>query len=314
MSFLQSNPKIYQTQQLDGMARQWMNGDVFKKLAKLQPLGYYWDSTSHRLTKNVPHSFSTNTPWVHGPNSHRVNCGFDHHVAFDHFNIIPPKCLACWKVTCGLPSFHHLMIMMEIQQQLDFPCKCGIELRDYTPTTYGCYFYNVGFDEGRDKYEIVKQIIIDNMPDGKEIAEKLILKRGCTEYEMVKGPSPYWHMTPKEEDLYDLLCAYVDSRVSMHRQYPSVQNYVKQNWMIWAHSHGDFSYMPYNGGKKLFPEYVKYHKGDRELIKYDLQQALQSVRPDFKDIEIPDRMEKSEDTPEMPKYDNEVIGEHDELT
>ena len=197
----------------------------------------------------------------------------------------------------GLPNFASLMEMEEIQQQLPFACKCGMERRDYTPKHYGAYFYNTSLEEGVDKYHTVVDLVTKNMTNGEEIAKNVILKRGCTEYEFIKGPSPYWHMTDKEEEMYDMLTAYVENYRSNHRQPDLIKNFVRQEWLRWAHSNGDFSYLPWNGGVKLYPDYVTYHEGDVELIKKDLETALESVKP----------------TPPV-KYDKEVIGDEDELT
>lgn len=289
--------KIRLTQQVKGMNREWMEADPFTKLASLQSRNFFWDPATLTLQRKRPIGLTPQTPWCHSIGSHKVNCAFDHHIAFELFNIIPPKCLRCWKVCLGMPTFSSLMEMEEIQQQLPFPCKCGAELRDYTPKHYGAYFYNTSLEEGIDKYHTVVDLIKNNMTDGEEISKGIILKRGCTEYEFIKGPSPYWHMTDKEEEIYDMLTAYVENYRSNFRQDDHIKNHVRQEWIRWAHSHGDFSYLPWNGGVKLYPDYVTYHEGDVELIKKDMEMALDSVKP------IP-----------PVKYDKEVIGDLDELT
>jgi hypothetical protein len=290
--------KILLTQQIKGMNRQWMEEDIFKKLSPLTGRGYYWDPATLTLKIAGDRGLSHVTPWSHGKGTHKVNCSLDHHVAFELFNIIPPKCLRCYKVCMGLPNFASLMEMEEIQKQLPFACKCGMERRDYTPKHYGAYFYNTSMEEGKDKYHTVVDLITKNMTDGEEIAKGIILKRGCTEYEMIKGPSPFWQMTEKEEEMYDLLTAHVTDYRSNARQPEAVKNFVRQEWIRWAHSNGDFSYLPWNGGVKLYPDYVTYHKGSVEDIQKDLDLAQESLRPIAPPVE----------------YDKEVIGDHDELT
>jgi hypothetical protein len=190
--------------------------------------------------------------------------------------------------------------MEEIQKQLPFACKCGVERREYTPRHYGAYFYNTSLEEGVDKYHTIVDLVKKNMNNGEELAEGIILKRGCTEYEMIKGPSPFWQMTEKEEEMYEMVSAYVEDYRSNARQPEMVKNFVRQEWIRWAHSHGDFSYLPWNGGVKLYPDYVTYHEGDVEDIKKDLEMAQESLKP--------------QSAPEPVEYEKEVIGDLDELT
>jgi hypothetical protein len=304
------NEQVYATRQIHGTHRKWLENDPVRKLQKVHAAGYVWDPETSKLKRPGPFGMTFATPWVHARGSHKYNCGFDHHIAFDLFGIISPTCLGCWKVCMGLPDFASLMEMADIQEQLpiDIPCKCGIETRDYTSKSYGAYFYTRSLDEGRDRYEVVKQTVLDNMTRGKEIAEGMVLKRGCTEFEMVKGPSPYWHITPKEMELYELMRAYVLDRGAVLSQHPMIQNYVKQTWIPWAHSRGDFSYLPWNDGKKLFPDYVSYHEGDINDIKRDLVLAqTQGTIP--KDVKQPEPIDI-----EKVDYSEDVIGEEDELT
>jgi hypothetical protein len=289
---------------IKGEMRRWMEMDVFKKLSGLAGNGWAWDSGTMTLSQPGPKTMAIDTPWSHATVSHDKNCNFDHHIAFDKFGIIPPKCLKCWKVCMGLPNFATLMEMENLQNQMPWPCKCGIELRDYTTKHYGAYFYNNTLEEGRDKYHTIKDIVEKHLPNGKEIAKGIILKRGCTEFEMIKGPSPYWHMDEKEEEMYELLCSHVIMPRNNAKQPELMKNYVHQTWALWAHANGDLSYKPWNNNEMLFPDYVRYHEGDLEEIKKELALAQESVqaKPDTEVI------------PEMPAYEETVKGDHDELT
>ena len=307
MAFGGSDPRIYMRQQIKGINREWMEQDVIKKLAKINTLGYAWDTATTKLKKSGPFGFAFETPWIHAIGSHKHNCGMDHNVIFNLFEIITPKCQRCFKVCMGLPNFASLMRMTEIQEELPptIPCKCGIEIRDYTPKHYGAYFYTTSLEEGRDRYEFIKQIVIDNMENGKEIAKGIILKRGCTEFEMIKGPSPYWHNTEKEMEMLELIDGYVIDRLNPPDQSKMAKNFVRQNWIKWAHSNGDMSYLPWNGGVNLFPDYVKYHEGDIETIKKEMNMAVKSLNP-TPPIHPLDM--------DIVKYSPEVIGDLDELT
>ena len=351
MAFRQSDASIYKTMQYDGILKDQVTSDVTRILAPLAGQGYYWEPSTMTLKTHGPKTVGLDTPWCHAAGTHTKNCLFDHHVAFNNYHIIPPRCMECWKVVATPNSFKQLMEMEVIQKDLPFACKCGIELRDYTPKHYGSYFYNDSLDEGREKYEIVRELCDKHIEDGKDIS--VILKRGCTEFEMIKGPSPFWHMTKEEERIYEILTAYVHNERNNRRQPMQVKQHVKSVWALWAHANGDMSYLPWNNNKPLFPDYVKYHEGDIDGIKADLAiaraQTRGKVKPDdaleflqlandfannkdipltslihtlgvherdylnLQTIPLVPELEDSENTL-LDSYSEKVIGEHDELT
>jgi hypothetical protein len=161
--------------------------------------------------------------------------------------------------------------MEQLLHNLDLPSKCGIELRDYTPKHYGAYFYCDGFDQGRERYAEIRKAIDDNIElTDKDKPIDVILKRGCTEFEMIKGPSPYWSCSGADLEMYKLAEAFIEINRGNSSQDPLQKTNVRCKWMLWAHSNGDMSYLPYNGGEKLFPGYVSYHEGDVDDVKRDL--------------------------------------------
>lgn len=258
--------------------RDWMT--IF---APLQSRGYQWDALTEKLVlpqTKFPAYLTANTPWVHVRGTPTKHCTFDHHIAFDLFGIIPPRCQSCWKVVVTPDTYHQLRQLEELERACPYACKCGIEMRTYTPKHYGGYFYNNSLDEGRECYEWVRQAVNEHIDGGDELS--VILKRGCTEFEFLKGPSPFWTMTPEEEKKWELLDSYVTHEKSNARQAPLVQNNIRLRWAQWAHSRGDMTYMPYNGNESLYPDYVKYHAGDIDGIKADLAMATAQVKAGMK--------------------------------
>ena len=253
----------------DGELKQAKREDWISIFAPLQKAGFQWDAVDEILVRpgaTMGRFISANTPWVHVKGSPHKNCNFDHSICFTHFGIIPPRCLECWKVTVTPKSYHEMTLLEEIERACPYSCKLGIELRQYVPKHYGGYFYNNSLDEGRECYEWVRKAVDEHI--GKD--NVVLLKRGCTEYEMLKGPSPFWHMSPEEEKKFELLQSFVKDDKANGAQPAMVQRHIRLRWAQWAHSNGDFSYVPYNGGQKLYPDYVKYHEGDINGIKQDL--------------------------------------------
>ena len=274
MSVLESDPKIYQQMiyPKGGYLERLISEDYGGMFGALQGGGYIFDGTDGRWRN--PGSYRNimqKTPWCHAKGSIKKHCNLDHNIAFNIFNIIPPRCLQCWKVVVTPQTFDQLMKLEQLEIQLGYPSKCGIELRDYTPKFYGGYFYNNSLDEGREKLDIVKKAVAEHI--SKEVADEVILKRGCTEFEMIKGPSPYWHITEEEQDKFETIEAMVDVPRGHCAQDPMQKRMVRIKWFLWAHMNGDMTYKDYNEGESLFPDYVKYNDGDIDDIKRDLVMA-----------------------------------------
>ena len=258
MTFLGSGSALYNTMTHEGVLRAWLDEDYNSLLSPLMGAGFQWDANSERLI--LPSLYNAKklvytTPWCHAKGTPRKHCGLDHQVTFNHFHIIHPRCLECWKVVVTPETFKQLCQLEVLQKNMNVPSKCGIEMRDYTPKHYGGYFYTHSLEEGRERYEQVRKGVDEAIDGGKDLS--VILKRGCTEYEMIKGPSVYWHNTAEESKMLELIDAFVDLSRSNNRQSEMVKNSVRLKWALWAHSNGDFTYKELNNGKSLFPDYVK---------------------------------------------------------
>lgn len=337
MGFQQSSNMLYNSSTLYGQLKKWTDTDIYRILSPLKKMGYFWSAETHSMKQPNERGLSAETPWIHAMGSYKKRCFFDHHIMFDMFNIIPPRCQECWKTVATPNTFKQLLEIEDIQSQMGVPCKCGIELRDYTPKHYGSYFYSNSFDEGRERYEQVRQIVDENVTGGKSLP--VILKRGCTEFEMIKGPSPFWHMTPEEQEMYEFVKGHVEMPKVNALQPEMMKNHVRTTWALWAHANGDFTYKDWNDGKSLFPDYVKYHEGDIDEIKADLAIARAGVIGGINEkqtigfLEVAQKYADEENIPvgkfvhalgsnernplqlsAFKKFSDEVIGEEDELT
>lgn len=271
MALEASGPKIYNTMQLGGEMQKIAANDVISMLQPIEHgLGYRWEHGTNKLSRMGNKTFHMyQTPWCHASNSINKHCGLDHQVLFNLFNIIHPRCMNCWKTVVTPKSFDELMTWKKVQEnEIEFACKCGIELRDYTPKHYGAYHYGNSLEDGRFQYEQVVQLAKKHLSE--ETVAGILLKRGCTEYEMIKGPSSHWHVTDREQHIIEMVEAYVDIPFSVTNQAEFIKTHVMMRWLLYAHMIGDFSYMPYNGDQKLFPGYQVYHKGSIQALKHDL--------------------------------------------
>jgi len=273
---MQSPKYIYDTMRTEGLVDRWCQEDYVSIFSNLQTEGFQWDPTELTLKQLGAHRIlQSNTPWCHAKSTPGKRCALDHNITFKHWKIIHPRCMECWKVCVTLPQmggFEQLLNLEQLQLRMGYASKCGMEMRDYTPKFWGGYWYTESFDGGRDRFNEVKEALKKHVSE--EAAESLILKRACTEFEMAKGPSPYWHNTREEEKMLDRIESMVSMPYSNNEQSDLVKNNVRLKWVLWAHMNNDMSYKKYNGGKSLFPGYVTYHDGPREDIKRDIAVAL----------------------------------------
>lgn len=299
------DPRIQGKIQFEGEIKKLREKDIIGRLSAATDKGYTWSPKTMRLTNAVAKSIAVSTPWIHGDHPTLKSCGFDTEICFNTFGFIAPKCLKCWKTCVGLKNYDTAMKVMEYQKTYPTACKVGMELRDYTPRHWGAYFYRASFDEGRDTYKKVKGEMDDLIgPENYSI----ILKRGCTEFEIIRGPSLFWDFTSEQKDLYEILVHYFEDRDKHHVQPQLMKNNVLARWPLWAHANGDMSYVPHNDGKELWGKLVPYHEGDREQVKLEMNMAIEMARERNTVDAESTKTNIVKDTPE------ELTGDSDELT
>lgn len=302
MGFEQSDGKIYGKMQLSGKFRDIAMRDYVSTLSPFSKFfGFQWKDG--KLVR--PHFVLTeafNTPWCHAAHLAGKHCALDSQMIFNCYNVIHPRCMSCWKTVVSPKNFDELMTWYKLQNngEIDFPCKCGIELRDYTPKHYGAYHYAHSLEEGREQYARCKELAEKHL--SKETADGVLLKRACTEFELLKGPSNSWHLTDEEEHLITLIDRYVEFPNINKPQDKNIGHpHVQMRWLLFAHMNADWTYLPYNGDVPIFPGYVKYHEGDIQGIKHDIA-ILTAQAKHGHDPAITDEFLKS--LTEYSKYNN----------
>ena len=160
------------------------------------------------------------TPWIHTGSGYGYDCAFWHTITFDLILkglSVPRKCHNCWKVVVRPRTLEQLFTLLDIQTKLKLHSKCGIETRKTVNGLYGGYFYNKGPDAGMRCYKTVYQALAENKimstlldeVDSKNKTVRLLLKRGCTEFEHKVGRSDEWEIKPEQHALEDLVDAFL---------------------------------------------------------------------------------------------------------
>ena len=172
------------------------------------------------------------------------------------------NCHNCFKVVIRPPTLRSLFALMDLQKRMGRPSKCGIEIRDTVFGLYGGYFYNWGLDAGLECYEAVRAAIDAEPELGPDVP--IILKRACTEFEMLCGPSDKWEISEKQIELESLVNRWFVRDIK-HRTQPehAIAN-VHRKWIEWAYACGDPTYAEYTNGKPVHPPVVTYQNLKKE--------------------------------------------------
>ena len=106
---------------------------------------------------------------------------------------VPSGCQQCFKVVARPKTLKQLFATVELQKRLNWHAKCGIEHRAHVFGLYGAYWYSRGLEQGVECYKRVRAAVDDDPLLGADV--DVILKRGCTEMEMMAGPSDKYELT-----------------------------------------------------------------------------------------------------------------------
>jgi hypothetical protein len=220
---------------------------------------WYMDPATGKYRANAI-ALDTDRPWVYTVTDPDMYCGF-YLLVFDVGGFVPRRCMKCWKV-CAAPRtvdelFKIYALQTEVMVPSKWPCKCGMDLRSYTPHRYGAYWYCQSKDQGLNRYERIRKLIDERIsPD-----LPLILKRYCTEFEMKLGPTDKYQKPADADEIEDAIAAVVNWKDGMISapQPESVKRHIMRRWIERAYSIGDMSCLAYNNNDPFYPPLVTYH-------------------------------------------------------
>lgn len=270
--------------------------NVIDPFFRTQQGGYWLRGEDGRIDQN--RRMHPHPPWIYTKGRENQNCHFWHKILFNHLYAqkkIPSPCLGCWKVVLMPRNLEELMATYIMQKHLNRPCKCGTEgARENTDRLYGGYFYNPTIEQGQECIDLVRKTMAETkiwnhslfgvpikahfydegetMPffAGDVIVEgppKVILKRGCTEFEQNVGPSDKWDESVDEDQL-EQEYLWKDSFVL---DFPNMKQsdhqlaQVIQKWIHNAYQWGDQSYLQYTNFNRLYKPPVTYHDKQEEI-------------------------------------------------
>ena len=303
--------------------------DIIDRLMPTLTRGAYLIKPNGMIRPTATEAVGFNTPWLHQKHAENLKCNLWHFIMFNHWQwFVPSQCQECWKVVVGPRSLSELWKLKDLQWKLGMSSKCGIEAREYTAKLYGGYFYNKGLYNGRECYKVVREAVNDAIsPD-----VPVILKRACTEFEMAFPKSSTWQITEEQMEIEDFLTDKVEEINNPADQPEMVRTHIKRVWIHWAYAGADPTYKEFTDGKPLYPGYETYHDKTLEECEMMLNNGLvaeknfngdklNSLSKDLVAAAGKHEADRNEVAMALgfrdsirPKFRDEFIGEHDELT
>lgn len=177
-------------------------------------------------------------------------------------SFIPLTCQSCYKVVVRPKNVKQLFNLIKIMETSDKTCKCGIETRATVNALYGGYFYNRSLEEGQECYDTVRMIIDRTLGSNVEV----MLKRGCTEYELGHGDSLYWEPFEGQQEIEDYITSKVIERRVNDNPSKTTIDIIHSSWIKYAYRNGDNTYLELTGGKPLYPPYRTYHNRKESYV------------------------------------------------
>jgi hypothetical protein len=202
-------------------------------------------------------------PWLRGSKGLSVSCsaqvGFLFRVAYAK-SAVPSGCRACYKVKIIPRTLRQLVAVYGIAQTTAYVYKCGLDGVPSSQCIYSAFFYAHELSGARAMYATLRKAVDEHPNLGSEV--KMLIKRGCTEYEMSCGPSDKYTFDPNLPEVESWLLAHLRRR-SGRRSATALD--VVQTRMLWiqtAYKHGDETYRDFTNGRPLHPATVCYDPND----------------------------------------------------
>jgi len=229
-------------------------------------------------------SMHHDTPWHHTNMTDRLDCGMHMSIMWKVIftglgrDWVPSFCQECWKVVARPKTLLQLFAVEGVQEKMQRPSKCGIEVRPEVHGLYGAYWYNDSVESGRECYAAVRKAIDEDPVLGPDV--DVLLKRACTEFERRGGPSDKWTVTPAQEHVEEIVHRLIKSNTNFSPQAKHMVTRVHRKWIEYAYANADETYAYFTGGEPLFPPYVTYHEEPKPKPKPKKKKGSTGTKPE----------------------------------
>lgn len=171
---------------------------------------------------------------------------------------VPFGCRDCYKVKVNSATLRQVMAVKEISETLPATAKSGAEVDvPGTQGLYATYFYVLGLDKARALYKAVRAKIDGSAKLGTSV--KMVIKRGCTNYERNCGPSDRYTFDSRLSEIEDYFFKRFFTPPPQSAAEVKLKSAAKLLQMVsTAYRIGDNTYKDFTGGKDLLPPTVTY--------------------------------------------------------
>lgn len=200
--------------------------------------------------------------WLYGPVPTPFACGKLIGFLFRHAygkGAVPFGCQTCFKVQIKPRSLRELQAIVPLASAQPYAYKLGTSLGvPHQSGAYSALFYLDGIEQARSVYRTLRAAVDATPTLGPEV--EVLIKRGCTEYEVHCGPSDRFTFDPALARVEDFLLSRLRPSAGAPAA-PKPQQAVFLRWLHVAYQVGDESYRDFTGGQRLYPAAVTYDPG-----------------------------------------------------
>lgn len=167
---------------------------------------------------------------------------------------VPAGCEHCYKVKVLPRTLRQLVAAYEVALNVNCVSKWGVDFFNrYSQSLYAGYFYVNGIEDARALFPLVRALIDEHGKLGAEVP--VLIKRGCSNYEAVLGPSDTYEFRPELRHIE----AYIKSRFRTKGQKPNaLAPLLYGKWVPFAFQSGDDTYLDFTDGRPLYRKSLSY--------------------------------------------------------
>jgi hypothetical protein len=189
-------------------------------------------------------------------------CLFLNKFMFTHIygaKAVPSGCRDCYKVKVTSATLRQLIAVKKISEDFSCLAKSTADVNYHgNQSLYATYFYLLGLDKARAIYHQVRAKIVGEPKLG--VGVKMVIKRGCTNYEHACGPSNRYTFDPRLADIERYFWSrFVSKKSEQGRGADKKYDAMKLLELVrTAYRIGDDTYKDFTGGKDLYPPTITY--------------------------------------------------------
>ena len=237
---------------------------VYMMRSKLQKHGWGIRGSDGMIARTHETIMNELTPWYHIKTYPNCDCETYHLIIFDTILkdnfpkeqwFVPSRCHQCWKIVVRPNDLKGLMALIDIMHDMDVPSKAGFEQRPKVKGCWGGYYYTASKEEGLERYKEVRSRVNNCAALGPDV--KVLLKRGCTEFEEDIPHSSTWEVTEMQLKIEELVDLTVDTGPNPEQKKIQKIHVLRQMIEV-AYSMGE-DVSDWTDGQDLYPDYETYH-------------------------------------------------------